>query len=121
MGHANRQQKRVRTSYFRQPGAARADASTERRPQADRSDVFITRPRFAAFAHPLGSKLALADSEPPATAAAAQMRTDICPEGSGLQIVVNKDVIQSIQAPGLDGQHRGAHSRLDHRHGLDTR
>jgi hypothetical protein len=50
----------------------------------------------------------------------AQLRADIRPKGSCLQLVVDEDILEPIKPPGLDRQHRGADPLLEDGHGLDA-
>jgi len=44
--------------------------------------------------------------------------SEVRPKSGGFQVVVDEDMIQSIETPGLDGQHCGAHALLDDGHRL---
>src|SRR6266851_5195518 len=68
---------------------------------------------WRAHAHPARPELALADPLAPAAAAAAQLGPHICPKSGGLQVVVDEDVIQPIETPRLDWQHRRTYALLD--------
>jgi hypothetical protein len=67
-------------------------------------------------------RLALSSRSPSQTqfaaAAAAQLVAQVRPQRSSLEVVVDEDVVQSIETPRLHGQRRGAHARLDERNAL---
>ena len=69
-------------------------------------------------AHALGPELTLTEPEPSAPAAAAQLRPEVRPQSGSLQVVVDENVIQSIQSPRLDRERPTAHAGLDQWHRL---